>query len=110
MGLFTITQDNLEPSFQTTLTQADGTPQDLTGATVIGVMRARGRPSGSAKVSQAMTIVAPATNGVVQLLWQAGDTDTPGVYDFETRVTLASGRAVSFPGGTKDTVMIVPKN
>lgn len=40
--------------------------------------------------------------------WQAGDTDTPGLYDAEFHVTFGDGHGETFPNGEYAVVEILP--
>lgn len=63
------------------LTYSDGSPVDLTGATVSFYM-------GTTLVDRPATVV-DATDGVVEYPWGAGETNTPGQYPAEFKVTVA---------------------
>lgn len=78
MADFSIPQDTLLPILTATLTYDDGTPIDLTGATVKFQMRLPG--SSTLKVDSAAVVVGAATLGQVSYTWVAADTDTPGLY------------------------------
>jgi len=81
---FTIVEGDTSPSWEMTLTGADGQPLDLRGATVV-LRFALLDGTGTVKTRQA-TIVDPLV-GEVRIDWQAGDTTTPGAYDAELAVT-----------------------
>jgi hypothetical protein len=70
---------NRSPSITDQITTSDGTPVDLTSATVTFSMRLIG--SATLKVSAATAvIVAPATNGNVRYDWQTADVNAAGQY------------------------------
>ena len=80
------------PDFTATLT-SDGTPVNLTGATVeVRFMK----PSGVA-LHKAGTIGTPLL-GTVTYTWVTGDLSEPGSWSWEVRVTYASGRIQTFIG------------
>lgn len=87
--IFTIKENDLQPWLRATLVQADGTPIDLTGATVRFVMQQQDAPT--LKVD-AGAVIVDATKGVVEYRWAIGDTDTPGNYRAEFKVILPGSR------------------
>jgi len=88
-------QNDTSPPLTAQLTNANG-PQDLTGATVTMSMRLQG--SSANKISDAAcSIVGNPTLGNVQYNWQAGDTNTAGVFAVEFRVTFSNGTIATFP-------------
>ena len=93
--VFYIKSGDQAPGLGALLQYADGTAQDLTGATVVFNMRLKG--SVTPKVDeQAVTLVTLLT-GEVLYNWSAADTDTPGTYEGEFAVTLPDTRTVTFP-------------
>lgn len=97
---FYLKEGDTSPSITATLQDAAGNAVDLTQATEVKFhMALRPEPGevhGTAKVSADADKV-DATNGEVRYDWAATDTDTPGIYDAEWRVTWTGGRIESFP-------------
>src|SRR5690242_11398431 len=83
----------------------DGTIQDLTGAAVTFAMRVM--RSGVVKINdQPAAVIGSPSRGTVTYVWAPADTDTPGTYQCEFHVTLASGKKVTFPNAGYDYVVI----
>ena len=91
---FTIKQGDIGPVLQDTLTLEDGTPINLTGATVQLAVRTLSAPA-ELTLSGAASVVNP-TGGVVQYQWGAGDTATPGMFMGTWIVTFTQG-PMTFP-------------
>jgi len=89
---FYIKEGDTSPALRYTLSPT----VDLTGATVRFSMRVRGQATPLLD-RVAATVVAPATGGVVQYDWQAGNTGTAGFYDAEFEVTYADSTIETFP-------------
>ncbi len=66
----------------------------LAGASVRFQMRLRDGASGIDRAAEILTVFQPA---VVVHTWQPGDTDTPGRYEAEFRVTYMDGTVETFP-------------
>lgn len=82
------------PYIRSTLTDEDGAV-NLAGETVTFTLR--DTTTGALKVSGAAAIVIDAANGVVEYRWQAGDTDTAGLYEATWRSVNGVGEAVTYP-------------
>ena len=74
---FYLKQNDTAPSIRATLKDGSGNVIDLTDATVRFHMKDL---AGTVKIDAAANVVSPATSGVVQYGWVAGDTDTTGSY------------------------------
>lgn len=92
---YTIGEGDVGLDMDYVLKDADGTAVDVTGATIVFSMynRATGRP----KVNNQSVTIRTAVSGQVRYTWQAGETDTPGVYVGKTVVTFGSGEKQTFP-------------
>lgn len=94
-----IKQGDLAPSWSAHLYDAAG-PVPLTSAVEI---RVKGTFDGVQIIDR---VVAGDDDGLVQMEWAPGDTDTPGVIRFEVQVTWPGNRPQTFPArGTVDTVV-----
>src|SRR6266576_2285535 len=84
---FAIKQNTNQPILQATLLRGGGT-----------VLFRMDDASGQAAVaSQPCVIVAPATQGIVQYVWQVSDTDVAGTFRAEFIVTLPGGAILRWP-------------
>lgn len=85
---FFIKRHSLRPRITHTVVDSDGEPVDLTSVTsVVFIMN---DSLGVEKVNAAGAVVVPATGGVVEYVWLAGDTDTGGEFHAEFQVGFAS--------------------
>lgn len=93
---FTIGQGDHGGSWSVPVFDADGSRVDLTGATsVVLHYRVNDASAPAVEVTGAVTGVAPDTEA--SYAFQGSDTTTPGVFDAEWIITLASGRVLSYP-------------
>lgn len=93
---FTIKTGNVLPLLTATLKDDAGVAADLTNASV--AFRMRNLTDDTVKVNSASAaVVGTPTAGNVAYTWQAGDTDTPGIYRGEWLVTFSGGRSASYP-------------
>lgn len=88
---FSIVQNDLLPVLTATLSYADGTAVDLSGATVNLILR---NPDATTVYLNA---ACTASGSTVTYAWTTGDTAVPGDYVAEFVVTFTDGTAQSFP-------------
>ncbi len=92
--MFIIKQYDTLPSLEATLIDAEGNPVDLTTKSVTFSMRSRDNPS---LVITGLAVKVDAVNGIVAYQWGPGNTNTPGAYLGEFRVTYSNGPRETFP-------------
>lgn len=73
------------PLLRVALKDSSGSALSLSGASVKFRMRKKGATD--LKVDASASVIDAAT-GIAQYSWAAGDTDTPGKYDYEFVVTI----------------------
>ena len=91
MQKFIIKRGDTSPALRYTLLPET---LSLAGALVHFQMRRRG---GATVIDRPATIVTVYDPAVVTHLWQPGETDTPGRYEAEFRVTYLDGAIETFP-------------
>ena len=106
--MFPMKQGDRLPFLTATLTD-NGSAVNLTGATVLFIVRYR--ESGQIKF-QAPATVVDALNGAVRYEWQAGNTDEVGKFDYEFVAQWPGSVNQTFPGSGSGTLSIegVPLN
>ena len=92
MSTIQIKTGDTYPPIEATITQADGTPLDITGATVKFHMNDM---SGVNKINAAGTIISP-TGGEVRYTWATTSTYL-GRYVGEFEITLLTGKVLTVP-------------
>jgi len=103
-----VKQGDLYPDVETTVQDEANANVDLTGATVKFSMRSSRNPSVAALSLVTATIV-DAPTGKISYQWAAGNTDTPGTYEGEFRVTPAAGDPFRVPTEGYIAINIEPK-
>lgn len=96
---FYLKKGDTYPNIETILSDGNG-PVSLTGSTVLFRMSVAN--TGNLMVEKPATIVTPQTGGDIGKVWaefEEGDTDIPGTYRVEWRVTFPSGKVATFPRG-----------
>ncbi|EEX09645.1 hypothetical protein SL1157_1689 [Ruegeria lacuscaerulensis ITI-1157] len=88
---FTIKRDDTSPAIQFQLTL--GTGQTLVGATATFKMASLN--GGALKIDSPAAV--DSAQNILSYQWDAGDTDTAGVYRAEFEVTYSDGKIETFP-------------
>lgn len=101
---FVIKQYDTSPSLKTTLVDSDGLPINLTGASADFIMKDF---NNGIVLNTPMDIVTPL-GGVIQYDWAVGDTDVPGTYYIEFKVTYNNGAVETFPNNSNATIVVYP--
>lgn len=91
---FPLKNKDTGPVIRGTLKNGTGAAIDLTGATVLFSMRSQ---SGATVIEAQPALIVDAEAGVVEYEWTAEDTDDPGIYEAEFRVTLSDGNVETIP-------------
>jgi len=86
-------KNDTQPAIEAALEYEDGTPIDLTGASVRFIMA---KTDGTVVVNANATIV-DATAGKVRYEWQQGDLSEEGRYNAEFEVTFPNGDVLTAP-------------
>lgn len=81
--------------FEYDITYDDGTPVDLTGATVVMNMILDGATSFT--VDSGSCTIVNATEGSIRYQWVSPETDVPGMYRIEFIITFNSGAILTVP-------------
>jgi hypothetical protein len=92
-----VKQGDLFPTVLTTVRDENGAVVNLTGATNIKFSMRKSRDPSSIKVDQAAGTLVDGPNGKIGYTWVGSDTDTPGTYEGEFRVTPSSGSPFRVP-------------
>lgn len=82
------------PSLSVTAVESDGTPYDLTGATVVFNMRTA--DGATVKVNRQAATLVDGPTGKLRYDWGSTDLDTAGDYDAEFECTIG-GRRLTVP-------------
>jgi hypothetical protein len=90
-----IKQNDTASAIKRVLTDAFGSPVNLTGATLTFSMRVK--PAGTTKISTATATVSGAGLGEVQYSFTAANTDTADEFEGEFTATYAGGGIQTFP-------------
>lgn len=93
MGLANAIQGSIKPPQQITWLTDTGAPENLTGATLTGMIRATSTGESRA-IAGELTIVAPS-DGTFLWNYAAGDVATPGLYEVQFTANYASAPSPS---------------
>lgn len=104
--IFSLKVDDLWPRIAVTLEDSNGDPVDLSGVSSVTFSMSEVE-AGTAKVVAQTALIVSATEGKVAYQWQAGDTDTEGLYKAEFNVVF-TGAPGTVPNGNYLLVRIIP--
>lgn len=104
MTTYYIKRGDTDPAFETTLTNGP-VPLDLSAASSVRLIVKQDGAS-LPIVDQPMTIVLPATSGVVSYQWQTNDTAVAGRYALEIEITWPGNRRRTVPTPGRDELVI----
>jgi len=102
MPKFYIKENDTSPSIQAVLKDGEGNVENLTGFSVFFGLAS----GGNRKFNAAATIV-DGPSGTVRYDWAAGDTDTPGNYLGEFKVTNLAGDVTSYPNSKEKQIEVI---
>lgn len=100
---FTTKRNDTRAAIKATLKNTDGTPVNLTGATVQFIMA---RSNGVVLINR-QAVVQDAPNGMVWFVFEPGETAEAGTFRAEFQVTYLDGRIETFPNIGYITVSIL---
>lgn len=100
---FYLKTSDTAPVLEATLTDATGSPIDLTGSSVQFQLS---EPRSGTTIVDAGANIADASGGVVRYPWGDDDTDASGRYRAEFVVTYADGSVETFPNVAYHDVII----
>ena len=107
-SVFNIKAGDRLPILEIHLVDCDGNPMDLTPYSTVKLIVAK-CVGGRRVVDLALMAKSlPETDGIVTYQWAAGDTDEPGDYNLEVRLTNGT-RETSLPAGGYGKVKISPR-
>jgi hypothetical protein len=107
MADFHIKQNDRKPDLEAICIDQDNAVVNLTAAVAVKFNMID--PGGAVKISLgAASIVAPPTDGKVQYLWGAIDTDTAGKFNGEFEVEWSDGTKTTFPNFRYIQIEILP--
>lgn len=95
-----LTQFDLQPVYPVTVVNSSGIAIDITGSTIRTTMRLENSTTIAINRSTAGITLTDATAGAFTYQWQAGDTDSTGLYDIEFETTPAAGGKFTLPNPT----------
>lgn len=91
------------PALQGTLTDGNGNPANLAGATVTFNMK---DSTGASKIADAACTIVNAAGGIVSYTWGASDTTTSGTFTGEFAVNIG-GLEQTYPNSYNIVVVIM---
>jgi predicted dehydrogenase len=99
---FNLKQNDTSPNIQAQMFDGDGSPVDITNATV----RFHVRNAEGTVIIDEPAVILSATDGTVEYGWVAADTATAGTFQAEFEVTYESGKIETFPNSSYIEIVI----
>lgn len=98
--------NDLQPVYKVRHVDYNDDPINLIGATIYCTMKAE---DGTLKINRQTTgiSITDGAKGEFQYTWQAGDTDTAGLYDIEFEIVPASGGKFTIPSSEMERAQIL---
>jgi hypothetical protein len=103
---FEIKEGDTSPFLSTVLLDGEGVPLDLTNATGVTLTMAMCDHPRTVVLNAVAADFNATAAGEVWYEWQAGDTDTPGMYNIEWTVTYPAGMILTVPSKGYDRVEV----
>jgi len=105
---FFVKQGDLTPALRAALTDSEtGAAVDLSTAASASV-RIRAAGSSTVLFERTANIVAPASGGIVEYPWQAGDTATAGDFYIEWVINYGGSVNRTYPTADYNLITVVP--
>ena len=104
-----VKQGDLFPDVVTVVKDENGAVVDLTGVTSVRFFMRSSRDPTLIKVNNAAGILVSGPLGKISYVWSGTDTDTPGTYEAEFRVTPVTGDSFRVPTSGYELVIVEPK-
>lgn len=84
-----VKQGDLFPDVETTVKDGNGVVVDVSNSTILFYMRSSRTPT--VKVNGSAGAIVNGPQGQIKYAWVGTDTDTPGTYEAEFRITPSGG-------------------
>lgn len=101
---FYLKRGDTRPKLRKNLVDATGANPNITGATVVFIMKAQGATS--PKINRAAVAIIDGPTALVEYTWITGDSDTSGEYEGEFEVTDSLGGIETFPDPRKMRIIV----
>lgn len=111
MADFYIRENDRRESLVATLKDASGVAVDLSSGVSGVTFNMRSKKTNAVKIAGAAASITTAASGIVTYAWEAGDTDTPGIYYGEFEVAFSTGASpLTFPNRGDIVIEVTAEN
>ena len=93
---YSLKTGDLEPPLRAILSETDGTPIDLAAADAV-TARIRRRGTAGELALEREAVITDAAAGEIELIWEEGETVTPGDYEAEFTIEWPDARPQTVP-------------